>query len=121
VKTEAALEVIGTPKAKGWDMESYRHAREKLYLAASSLATKDGSVRERLKSAGLTLITMHPDGVPPEHLAEFESIRTALTTDPAENEGEGTLHATLRNMTAEQGCAIAERIFELFIRVRGGI
>jgi hypothetical protein len=44
-----------------------------------------------------------------------------LTKHPAETPGEGTIHASVRMLTSEEGAEVARKILSIYTRVRGGI
>ncbi len=96
------------------------YAKEKYYRAASSLASGEGEINERLELAALALSVLSPQDVPAEHRDEHNSIHAALTRCEAEVEGEGTIHATIRQMPAKEASEIAERIFSLYAHLLHG-
>jgi len=95
------------------------YARQKLWEALSALVGA-GTIQERLMGAGMQLVVLQPRGLLSEHLEEFRAIMHELTRCPAVG-NEGTLAATTRTLTDDQGRAIAIRILELYTGVRGGI
>jgi predicted DNA-binding protein len=93
----------------------YSYAIEKFYLAVLSLIGGIGGIRERLESAALALHTLSAGRDFPESLRErYASLWHALTREEAEIEGEGTIHATIRQMEPLDAAKIAEQIFDLY-------
>ena len=101
---------------------AYDYAREKFWQAVDTLATSDRSIQERLAGAALYLSRLHrPDEDLPEDLREeFKALWHELTKEPAV-EDEGTINATTRKLTAEQGKALASQVFSIYTRLHGGI
>ncbi len=101
---------------------TYDYAREKFWQAVDTLATSDRSIQERLASAALILSRLHkPDEDLPEDLREeFKALWHELTKEAAVGD-EGTINATTRKLTAQQGTALASQIFSIYTRLRGGI
>lgn len=96
------------------------HAREKFYLATLGLAIGEGAINERLENAAIGLSGIRPDSELPEDVVpDFEQLLRELTTCPAEIEGEGTIHATVRQLDPYDARNLAERIFEMYFRVLG--
>jgi hypothetical protein len=87
-----------------------------------ALATSDRSIQERLATAALILSRLHrPDEDLPEELREeFMTLWHDLTKEPAVG-NEGTINATTRKLTAEQGKALASQSFSIYTELRGGI
>lgn len=100
---------------------TYDYAREKFWQAIHSLISY-GSIQERLASAAMILTRLHrPDEDLPEHLRdEFKTLMHELTKEPAVGD-EGTINATTRKLTAEQGGKLAEKILRIYTKLRGGI
>lgn len=100
---------------------TYDYAREKLWQAIHSLVG-EGSIQERLAGAAMVLTRLHrPDEDLPEHLREdFKAVMHALTKEPAVG-NEGTITATTRKLTAEEGRDLAGKILSIYINLRGGI
>lgn len=102
-------------------MVSYDYATEKLYLATLGLVRGEGGIKDRLEGAAVTLIILRPEKDVPEKLrAEFESIHSELTSEPAQFEGEGTIRATIRQLSPDEASQIAERIFHLYGKLLHG-
>jgi hypothetical protein len=93
--------------------------RKKLWEALYVLVGAS-SIQERLSGAGMMLVVLKPDDFAPEHREEFQSIMESLTRVRPQA-GEGSLEATTRTLTLEQGRDIAQRILGLYTKVRGGI
>lgn len=81
----------------------------------------NGSIQERLASAAGALSILNKPEDLPERLREaFKSIKHDLTKEE-DTEGVGTIKATTRKLTEDQGRDIAYRIFDIYIDLRGGI
>jgi hypothetical protein len=106
--------------------KSMPYPREKLWQALDSLVG-DGTIQQRLEAAAMSLTRLQerdftglPD-YPAEGLQEqFRKIMQALT-NVAAGAGEGTIAATTRQLTNEQGDKIAKEILSLYIAVRDGL
>jgi hypothetical protein len=97
------------------------YALEKLYLASLSLASGLGDVNDRLEMAATGLSVLRPESdIPDEFRGEFNSIWQAMTNKKAEIEGEGTIHATIRQMDPEDAKRLADRIFHLYVHLLHG-
>jgi hypothetical protein len=96
--------------------------REKLYLAVSSLAAGTGCIRERLESAveGFNRAAVTSRMASGRSATQLEAIFQELTRTPAQGSESG-IKATLRMMTDEECSKLAQRIFSLYIELRGGI
>lgn len=96
------------------------YAVEKLYQATLSLVG-DGSIKQRLYSAGLTLVTRQIEGaLSREEADELRSIHSALTRESARFEGDGRLDASIAKMTDDEAADLSERIFHLYGKVLHG-
>lgn len=96
----------------------YDHARERFEQAIRALATLDGPLQgKRLESAALALIDLHPEEFPSELRDAFLSIDRDLTKHAAENEGEGSIKATLRKMSNDEASDIARRMADVYLRL----
>lgn len=98
------------------------YTREKLWQAVDGLVG-DGTVQERLANAAIILSRLHrpeEDFPDEETREEFKAIMHALTKEPAEA-NEGTIVATTRKLSSEEGAKLSSRIFSLYVHVRGGI
>jgi len=69
------------------------YAREKFYTALSSLLS-DGTLKDRLELAALTVNVLRSEDVPSELRERFDQLRSSLTKDAVEREGDGTIKAT---------------------------
>jgi hypothetical protein len=101
-----------------WEFQMSNYVMQKLWGAVDSLLSA-ASIQDRLYNAALQLSVLNADDFPEDECAEFSAIRHALTEHPSE--GEGTILASTRKMTPEEGAALAHRIFSLYTRLRGGI
>jgi hypothetical protein len=68
----------------------------------------------------LTGLQATEEWLPIELRHKLEAIIQELTRTPAQG-CEGRIKATLRMMSDEEGAKIAQRIFSLYIELRGGI
>ena len=73
-------------------------AREKTANAIGALAAGKGGLTERLTKACLELAILDGRDLPEPFLETFKSIHERMTAHPAQLRGEGTIHATIRNM-----------------------
>jgi hypothetical protein len=101
---------------------TYSYGREVLGLAVSFLATGTGTIQERLASTTTSLsgLRSFEDQLPVELHRKLEALVQDLTRTPVQGDG-GSIKATLRTMSDEEGAKIARRIFSLYIELRGGI
>jgi hypothetical protein len=97
------------------------YAKQVFWEAVSALATGDGSIQERLASAagedggGLMKIAQSVDqDLPEEHRDEFHAIWRELTK-------EGSVAATARKLSNEDGRQLATRILSIFTAIMGGL
>jgi hypothetical protein len=96
------------------------YAREKFWQAVDVLATSDRSIQQRLAYAAQYLIRLKPDDLPEEHRGELNAVLRDLTKETAAGE-EGTIEATTRQMTSEEGTKVASRILSVYTELHGGI
>lgn len=97
---------------------AHDYAKEKLYTASLSLATGVDDIKERLVTAvsGLTVVPIDKeDAMAPKLRDEFKSIMKAATETPAQHAGEGSIRATVREMSVEDARGLADRIFHLYL------
>ena len=101
---------------------TYTYGRQKLWQPVDSLATGTGTIQERLESAamGLSGPRLFENQLPVELHRKLEAIVEDLTRTPAQGD-EGSIKATTRTMSDEEGAKLARRIFSLYIELRGGI
>lgn len=93
----------------------YSYTIEKFYLATLNLVNGVGGIRERLESAAIALVVLSADRDFPEEMRDrFASLWDALTREEAQIEGEGTIHATIRQMDVHDAAKLAEQIFDLY-------
>jgi hypothetical protein len=101
--------------------DPFHYTREKLYQATDCLVRGTRSIQERLESAAIYLIRLEAiKDFPPDLQGEFEEIMHELTKVSAKGD-EGTLQATLRETGDMDASKLAERIFSLYLSLRGGI
>ena len=94
---------------------------EKFYQAISALATSAAPIQKRLVFAGMFLIRLKPeDDLPKELHEEFQAVCHELNKEEAIG-NEGTLEATARKLSDEEGSKLAERILTMYVKLRGGI
>ena len=92
-----------------------RYAIEKLWVAVQTLAAGTGDIRERLFDASAPhLVVLDPQDFPEDLRTEFESVTSALTWLPAEEEDGGTLRSTVGRMSEAEARRTALRIVALF-------
>jgi hypothetical protein len=99
---------------------SIGYVREKLWQALDVLV-RAGSVQERLVYAADYLLRVKADEIPQPQRGEFEAVMHTLTKHPAEREGEGSIHASVRKLTDAEGSALAQKILSIYIDLRDGI
>jgi hypothetical protein len=98
------------------DSGKYLYAVEKLGVAVYALVGT-GEIQDRLYEACKSILPLQPRDLP-EHLrGEFTELKQALTWIPPEQEGEGTLLATLRAMSDEEADRLAKKFYELYDQV----
>ena len=98
------------------------YAKQVFWEAVSALATDTGSIQDRLAAAagsngpGLIKIAFHVDEqLPEEYRDEFRAIWGELLKEGT------TIAATTHTMTDAQARKLAERIFNLFVGIMGGL
>lgn len=98
------------------------YALEKLYMASLSLAAATGDIKERLERAatGLTVVEIDKNALLPKLQDEFDSIMGDVSRTPAQSASEGSIRATIREMTDEEAYNLAGRIFHLYIHLLHG-
>ena len=96
---------------------SYTH--EKLLVAATTLATGQGELQDRLRGAyNSALIRLRSDDLPEGAVRKaFEAIRDDLTWVESKGD-EGATAATTNLLDELEAKSIAQRIFDLFLEVR---
>jgi hypothetical protein len=96
--------------------DAYLYAREKYSVAVSSLVGP-ADIKTRLFGAYMSIHTLSPRDIP-EHLRDdHKALTEALTWVPVKEPDEGTLMATLREMSDDEADRLAKRFLELFIDV----
>jgi hypothetical protein len=99
---------------------SIDYVREKLWQALDVLVGAK-PIQDRLAYAADALIRLKSSEIPDEERAEFDAVMHALTKYPAETEGEGSIRASVRKLTNDEGAELARKILSIYIRIRGGI
>ncbi len=97
---------------------SISYAYEKLLVAVQILVTNRGELPSRLADAfSSSLIRVRPEDLPEGELRKaLQTIREDLTWTEAKGD-EGTLAATVALLDELEAKSIAERIFNLFLKV----
>ena len=100
----------------------YARCREKIGLAVHALAVGEGDVRSRLKFAYRHLRRLSPSELPPDELAEWKSIITALTQHgperaPDGNSGKSSIDYTMSRIRNRTGRELAIRVYDLNSRI----
>lgn len=93
------------------------YAEEKFAIALHVMATGQGILQDRLLSAYLSFHTVREDDLPEYLHEDYSWIVKSLTDKPAMGD-EGTLAATLVEMSGDDAQAIARRIYELTAQLR---
>jgi hypothetical protein len=93
-----------------YDDLPFDYVREKLYVTVDALIG-EGSLRERLLGAGLSLVRLH--GQNPSFIADDERIRWTSIMDTLAARDEGGLDSAIRGMSDEQAHRVAREILEL--------
>lgn len=100
---------------------SKKYAIEKLYVAVLNLTTGTGEIRERLESAaiGLSVLSgeMTARNFPKDLQERFTALWGNLTREKAQVEGEGKIHATIRQMEPDRAAELADQIFHLYFEL----
>jgi hypothetical protein len=99
---------------------SIDYVREKLWQAVDVLVGA-APIQDRLAGAADYLTRLKVAEIPDDERAEFAAVMGALTKHPAERDGEGSIHASVRKLTTEEGDALARKIFSIYTAIRGGI
>jgi len=95
---------------------SVDHARERYYVAVLALVGS-GSLNERLTFAAESLLHLRPDELPNELRNDHAEIMRKLTRDPLSSEW-GYVRRKLRGKNAYN---VAKAIFNVFVKLQGGI
>ena len=85
---------------------------EKLYLAVNAMAASNRSIQDRLASAYLHFDVLRSGDFPEDLQERFKNIVATLTAVQAEGNG-GKVKATVRRMSDETACQLANQIVEL--------
>lgn len=99
---------------------SIDYAKEKLWQAVDVLATGDHSIQQRLADAAIYLTRLTPADLPEELQERFGGVLRELTKETAEGT-EGTITATTRKLSSEQGSKLAGRIFSIYTSLHRGV
>lgn len=110
-----------TSNSRRTNLRELGYAREKLYLATLGLTSGMGDIHERLESAmiGLSVLSNPNLNLPNRIRDAFDDLWHNLTWRDAEEPGEGTIHVTIRHLSAEEAAQFAERVFELYFAALG--
>ena len=94
---------------------SLSYGREKFLVAVDSMATGPDRIQQRLVDAWVYSLHLIEPGrdLPQEFRADFAELHRQATARPIEFPGEGTIQATLRQMTDDEGMQMAQRIVSL--------
>ncbi|MYB50490.1 MAG: hypothetical protein F4X72_14700 [Dehalococcoidia bacterium] len=95
-------------------MPNLFYAMEKITNSMSTLATSPGRIKERLRSAFLELHLISDD-IPASLQADYQWIIQELTKAP--DQGQGSVVATLEEMSEDHAVEIAKRIDTLAFQV----
>ena len=99
---------------------STNYAKQRFWEAIHSLATFDGTIQRRLASAAKCLLTLQPADLPDKLRQEFDGVQEELSKQEATG-SEGTIVATTRQLTSEQGSKLANRILNIYMELHGEI
>ena len=89
----------------------------KVAKAVNILATDEGDIKRRLLLAGESMFLVPPDGVPANVREDIVWIHEQLTRfDPVGSEGR--LHATVRRIRRKTCSKIADRIMDVYYKLR---
>src|ERR671925_654607 len=92
------------------------HVWEKLYLAVLGMARSTQPLQERLANAYVSALhQLEDEDLPEDLIDDFEKVIEALTRvgEPV-LEGEGSVHATVREMDDETARQLIEEIVDLY-------
>jgi hypothetical protein len=110
------------PRETAFEM-STGHVRQRLWQAINCLVG-DGPIQARLAFAVDNLVSLPPpelEHLPTELRERFDAVKAHLTKHPAEKAGEGSILASARKMTSEEGVELAKEIVSIYVKLRGGI
>jgi hypothetical protein len=91
-------------------------ARQKLYEALYILVGSD-TIDKRLTFAANMLVQLQPNQIPRKIANDFSAVRKALTTTPLSH----TKSFTPRQVSAEEGEKLAQKILGMYVRLTGGL
>jgi hypothetical protein len=99
---------------------AYDYAQEKFWKAMDALIG-DGSIQHRLAWAAMELTSLdgRDEELPEDVREEFKAVMRELTKERAVGD-EGTIEATTRRLSPEEGVKLARRIFSIYTRLHGG-
>jgi len=89
---------------------------EKLGQATHALVSGEGDIKTRLEAAAISLSPLSESLVPEQFREEYNAIWAELTNREA-LEGEGTIKATIRELTPHECSKLATRIFNFYVTV----
>ena len=95
---------------------SISYVQEKLWQAVDTLVG-GGTIQDRLAYAAEYLIRVKVDEIPDSRRAEFGAVMDSLTKHPAKVVGEGSIRASVRKLTDEEGAGLARKILSIYIDV----
>jgi hypothetical protein len=98
------------------DNRTLKYAREKLFIATSTLVQSHESLASRLKSAALTLHVLKANDFNDELGLRWTEIWTKLTA-VEDDDGEGVLNASVDALSSEELSEVASDIHSLFYNV----
>lgn len=95
------------------------YAYEKFYRAVASMAQGSATLPERLESAYLNHI-MHvvENEIPADNRGEFRELRTLVSGREPRHSGEGSIQATVAQMSSEEVERAAQLIVKLFDHIQ---
>lgn len=99
------------------------HLIEKLTNTLDSLALGEGNIKERLLNVYFILSRINPNEIPEEYKSEWESILNQFTRLGPRTSNSGLelmspLDNTMRKIHKSTGVKIAERIYNLYWKLR---
>jgi hypothetical protein len=92
------------------------YARQKFFEAVYALVGTS-TIDERLTFAAVPLVILAEDHLPEEMRDEYRALRRALTKIPLSTE----TSYQLRPISEDDGRKLAKQIFEMFVKLMGGL
>ena len=100
---------------------SLSYVSEKLSTAVNALATSAAPIQTRLEYAAMschTLANMHERSFPTDELRDrWVAWWASITSKPARDNQEGTIRATLSQMSDQEASDVAEELFNIYAGV----